>query len=285
MSMKRCPICGEKYSDTYKYCPFCEEEEAQQDGEQFRRRSSRGRRSARREPNLLSPVLIFVILAMLATLTYLLFGNAIADKLGLGQAASSSSGSVSTQEPVVGDTSGDTSGTTGGDVTIPSSGDDTQTAPDTAVSVSKEDFTLSVGESYSIKASGGSENYTWDSEDPGIASVSGTGKVTAISAGTTNVTVSDGYTTAVCIVRIKGIAPGTTAVTGNPVLSKSDVTVGVGESFKLTVSGTASSVTWATENSGIAAVTDGTVKAVSRGVANITAQVDGKTLTCIVRVR
>lgn len=27
MAMKRCPDCGEKYSDTYKYCPFCEEEE------------------------------------------------------------------------------------------------------------------------------------------------------------------------------------------------------------------------------------------------------------------
>jgi len=23
MAMKRCPDCGEKYSDTYKYCPFC----------------------------------------------------------------------------------------------------------------------------------------------------------------------------------------------------------------------------------------------------------------------
>ena len=28
MAMKRCPICGEKYSDTYKSCPFCEEDEA-----------------------------------------------------------------------------------------------------------------------------------------------------------------------------------------------------------------------------------------------------------------
>ena len=27
MAMKRCPVCGERYSDTYKNCPFCEEEE------------------------------------------------------------------------------------------------------------------------------------------------------------------------------------------------------------------------------------------------------------------
>ena len=37
MAMKRCPICGEKYSDTYKSCPFCEEEEALQSGAQIRR--------------------------------------------------------------------------------------------------------------------------------------------------------------------------------------------------------------------------------------------------------
>ena len=28
MTMKRCQICGEKYSDTYRDCPFCEEEAA-----------------------------------------------------------------------------------------------------------------------------------------------------------------------------------------------------------------------------------------------------------------
>ena len=32
MAMKRCPDCGEKYSDTYKYCPFCEEEEVLRKG-------------------------------------------------------------------------------------------------------------------------------------------------------------------------------------------------------------------------------------------------------------
>ena len=32
MAMKRCPDCGEKYSDTYKECPFCEEERELQEG-------------------------------------------------------------------------------------------------------------------------------------------------------------------------------------------------------------------------------------------------------------
>ena len=35
MAMKRCPICGEKYSETYKNCPFCEEEAALQEEDEL----------------------------------------------------------------------------------------------------------------------------------------------------------------------------------------------------------------------------------------------------------
>lgn len=41
MAMKRCPDCGEKYSDTYKYCPFCEEEEILKKGKTGGRRARR----------------------------------------------------------------------------------------------------------------------------------------------------------------------------------------------------------------------------------------------------
>ena len=61
MAMIRCPICGEKFSDTYRHCPFCEEEEALRQGEQIRRNVSRsGKRVARgrQQPSLLSPMLI-----------------------------------------------------------------------------------------------------------------------------------------------------------------------------------------------------------------------------------
>lgn len=79
MAMKRCPICGEKYSDTYKSCPFCEEEEALQSGAQIRRTAPGrgGKRTAARgrQPNLLSPILIVLIVIMAALLVYLLFGR------------------------------------------------------------------------------------------------------------------------------------------------------------------------------------------------------------------
>ena len=43
MAMKRCPDCGEKYSDTYKYCPFCEEEEILKKGKTGGRRARQER--------------------------------------------------------------------------------------------------------------------------------------------------------------------------------------------------------------------------------------------------
>lgn len=70
------------------------------------------------------------------------------------------------------------------------------------LTLSTTDFTMkSVGETASIRVSGGSGSYTWISEDDGIASVDSTGKVTAISKGTINIVVTDGSKKGVCIVR------------------------------------------------------------------------------------
>lgn len=68
MAMKRCPDCGEKYSDSYKYCPFCEEEEILKEGK------GRGSRRARQSKgfSVLTPVLIVLIIVMAGLLMYLL---------------------------------------------------------------------------------------------------------------------------------------------------------------------------------------------------------------------
>ena len=73
MAMKRCPVCGEKYSETYRDCPFCEEDEALMDGEEIRRAPRRGRRTAHgRQFSLITPTLIILILIMAGLLVYLL---------------------------------------------------------------------------------------------------------------------------------------------------------------------------------------------------------------------
>lgn len=43
MSLIKCPKCGEMFSDSYKTCPFCEEDEAYYSGKV---RRGRGRRTA-----------------------------------------------------------------------------------------------------------------------------------------------------------------------------------------------------------------------------------------------
>ena len=215
MAMKRCPVCGEKYSDTYKNCPFCEEEAAERSGGKIRRG---GRRSASKgQPNLLTPTLVVLILIMLALLVYLLFGDQFQKK--------EETPNTPVEEVTPGEEETGEEETPAGedgevdmpeDPSVPSTGDDTQEEPDTSgeltyetasalpdgLTLSTTDFTLkTVGESHTVTVSGGSGSYTWISEDEGIASVDSSGKITAVSRGTVNVLVTDGSKKAVCIVR------------------------------------------------------------------------------------
>ena len=239
MAMKRCPVCGEKYSDTYKDCPFCEEEEALREGEKLRR----GRRAAprSRQFSLITPTLIVLIFIMAGLLVYLLYGDQLKEKFQKGgEDVTPPTEDVTpvkpepvqpeNPEPVQPDKPDvtepepdDTPDSEPG--TMPEAPSDTTTTTDygkmmalpSGLKLSTEDFTLrSVGETATIKASGGSGSYTWASEDDGVASVDQNGKVTAISKGTVNVVVSDGSKKGVCIVRcnVSGSA-ATTPSTGN----------------------------------------------------------------------
>ena len=229
MAMKRCPVCGEKYSDTYKNCPFCEEEAALRGGGKVRRG---GRRTAgKQKVNLLTPTLIILILIMAALLIYLLFGDRF--QTDPDKQAAPPVEEVQPQQPEVEapiDTEPEGSG-------MPEDPEGTEQDPGTTtapaaskyetasklpdgLTLSTTDFTLkAAGETHTIQVSGGSGSYTWLSEDDGVASVDQNGKVTAISRGTINVLVTDGSKKAVCIVRCSfsgtlTTTPGTGTGTG-----------------------------------------------------------------------
>ena len=309
MAMKRCPICGENYSDTYKSCPFCEEEAALQRGNQLRRGGRGGKRASsgnkRGQPNLLSPILVILILIMAALLVYLLFGDKIADQLA-GNQEDPGTEEVTPAPPTLDENEDE-------DTTAPEVGTDTDdqddgegtgdTAEETDLTAlpetltmsylgaPKTEFTMSVGDdTIPMTASGGSGSYTWSSSDENIATVDADGKVSAVSAGQATITVTDGSGKGTCMVRVKGgTSSGQTTTTPSssaPKLSSTDFTTHVGDpDVQLKVSGTTSSVTWASKNTGIATVSgSGVVKAVSAGTTTITATVDGKVLECIVRV-
>ena len=69
-------------------------------------------------------------------------------------------------------------------------------------------------------------------------------------------------------------------------LNREDMTLAVGESWKLTLSGVTSTLTWHVRDSGIATVGgDGTVTGVSKGMTTVTVSWDGQSRSCIVRVK
>ena len=236
MTMKRCPICGEKYSETYRDCPFCEEEEALLEGEEIRRNVRSGKRAAHggRGFSLVTPTLIVLILIMAGLLIYLLRDNDRAEDDPVDNPPAEDVVQDDTTTPTPDDSQSE-EGTgvmpedDGTDPVPPpvepDEGDDPVEPDDTTsseyetmaklpdgLSLSTEDFTLrELGETHTIQASGGGSSYKWYSEDDGIASVDQNGKVTAVSGGITHVLATDGSKKAVCIVRVS--ASGTLETT------------------------------------------------------------------------
>ena len=241
MAMKRCPICGEKYSDTYRSCPFCEEEEALREGEAIRRTRRKGRRSAGvRSFSLITPTLIVLIIIMASLLIYLLYGDKLA-----GKSRKENNPDEPVTEEVVPSTpvepevpdepvdpvepedpqTGVMPEDPGTETTTPNTPDEPEGDYELAMklpnglTLSTEDFSLMrLGETHTVQVSGGSGSYEWISQDPGIVSVDQNGKVTAVSGGTVNVVVTDGNKKAVCIVRVRAsgtLAPESAATGGS----------------------------------------------------------------------
>lgn len=217
MAMKRCPVCGEKYSDTYRSCPFCEEEEALSQGDRIRRSGRGGKRVSRQQPNLLSPILIVLILVMACLLVYLLFGDKIMEKLNKDETPTPPvSEEIEAKPPVVDGSGTSDDGTEDPDDTQEPVSENTDMDYEKAsqlpagLTLSTTDFSLfTAGETHTITVSGGNGTYQWFSQDEGVASVDSSGTVTAVSKGDINIVVTDGEKQGTCIVRVR--ASGTTA--------------------------------------------------------------------------
>lgn len=302
MSLKRCPDCGEKYSDTYKFCPFCEEEQAMEKERPVRRRTGK-RTSSRKDPSILTPMLVILILVLALMLGYLFFGDVIKEKLSQGQdpqtSTSQSSGSTSSGSSSQGAGGsgalepGETDpNSSGGTTEKPGLDSDVAGLPDT-LTLSKTDFTIKVGDpTVQLSVNNGSGTYSWISEDDGVASVDENGVVTPISAGTVNIYAADGSGKGMCIVRVKPGAAGNGGSVIEPQpsggavsLNRDDFTMGIGDSFQLKISGITTKPNWSSSNPAVATVSgNGTVTGVSKGMATIKMSYDGNSLNCIVRV-
>jgi len=182
------------------------------------------------------------------------------------------------------------------DVTVSQEGKKGKFIAVQSVSLSQKELTLTEGEnaqlSYSISPSNASiKDVTWKSSSTSVATVSSSGTVNAVSAGTATITVTteDGNRTATCVVTVK---PKVISVTGVS-LDYSSLTITEGDSQALTatvspINATDKSVTWSSSNSSVATVSStGVVTGKAAGNATITVKTTdgGKTATCAVTVK
>lgn len=133
------------------------------------------------------------------------------------------------------------------------------------------------------------KNVTWESSNESVAIVDSSGKVSALSAGTTTITVTteDGSKTATCLVTVKA----SVKVTG-VTLNKSSTTLTRTHTETLTATvlpenASNKAVTWSSNNETVATVSSTgvvTANAVGNAVITVTTQDGNKTATCSVTV-
>lgn len=272
MKLLKCPKCGEMFSDSYKECPFCaEDEELAQGG-----KAKHGRRIQRQKaPSIGGPALAIVIVFLAAFLVYAFFGDKISALF------------EKTDKPPVEDVTPTPSPT-----------------PDTPVSLTLDQQTLTLVEGGSAKLTvSGAENCIWTSSNTAAATVSDDGTVTAVGAGsaTVSVTTADGSATATCNVTVTAKQDLRMAydygTSYHPNLDlwpegseDFDTTLSVGESFRMCMTSSGEKISadiqWSISNGSIATISDGNLlTGVSRGETVLTAVVNGQTFTARVRVK
>ena len=138
---------------------------------------------------------------------------------------------------------------------------------------------------------------TWKSDDESVCTVEN-GIVTAVGNGKTLIHATYNGVTYSCIIRCPfketaGENSGSTETTkpeettGSCKISHSDVTIAVGESFKLTLkdsSGKAVEVTWTASGDGVT-IDGNKITGAKSGTVKVTATYEDVTYTCIVRVK
>ncbi|WP_077369466.1 Ig-like domain-containing protein [Anaerosalibacter sp. Marseille-P3206] len=167
-----------------------------------------------------------------------------------------------------------------------------------SVSLDKSTLDLEIGKIETLTATVNPENATnkkvnWSSSDEKVATVDGSGKVTAIAAGTVTITVTteDGSKTAICEVTVPEPKPTVVKVESVSLDKETlDLEINKTETLIATVSPsdvTNKKVTWSSSDVKVATVDEsGKVTAIAAGTATITVTTeDGiKTATCEVTV-
>ncbi len=301
MSLIKCPKCGEMFSDSYKTCPFCEEDEAYYSGKVRKHKGRRAAESRRRKtPSILGPVAVIVLILLAALVVWLIFGDQIKE-------------AITGEKPPITDVDKP-------DDTIDKP-DDTPVTP--TISLNRTVLVLNVGDKDELKVNGTEDAAAWSSSAPTVASVNSAGEVTALTKGNAVITAEVNGESVTCTVTVKdeSDAPDDGSTTTKPddgstttkpsdtssntkvdvsklrietdlgtkpiepIDGAFDVSLPEGIRCTFTVTGTDLKASWSSANSSIATVSaDGAVKTVSRGETTLTIKIGSTEVKCLLRV-
>lgn len=181
MSLIKCPKCGEMFSDSYKTCPFCEEDEAYYSGKVRKHKGRRAAESRRRKaPSILGPVAVIVLILLAALVVWLIFGDQIKE-------------AITGEKPPITDVDKP-------DDTIDKP-DDTPVTP--TISLNRTVLVLNVGDKDELKVNGTEDTVEWSSSAPTVASVTSAGEVTALTKGNAVITAEVNGESVTCTVTVK----------------------------------------------------------------------------------
>lgn len=254
MRLLKCPKCGEMFSDTYKTCPFCQEDEELHSGKHVK---TGGRRvgGAKARPKVGGGVVVACLVLVLGLVACTIFGSQFTELF-----------------------TGDKTDTPVRALTL------SQRNADLTVG-STVKLTASGGESI-VSFSSSNEAVATVSADGTVKAVGEGSAVVTAKAGDLTASCSVAVKgTEQTDVPAKGLT--LRSIFQNEGTSLDDFSITPGEEVQMVVDGTESVVTWKIGDTSVATISaDGVVTGVSNDrskVTTITATVDGQTLTCNVR--
>lgn len=289
MSLIKCNKCGEVYSDSYKKCPFCVEDEEYYNGK-VKKRGHRQMEKRKKAPSVVGPVLVLAVLVLAGILVWAFAGDTVRGWFGGDKQPEDVDPGTTQNQPV-------------------------NTPVDNepvvkALALDHMSLLMAPGESEKLTATGGAEeSYQWITSDSGVLKVSDDGTVSALTEGSAVVTVTCGEESVACAITVQKKADTTnTPNNGNTNTSSSlknlkiktmygtyldknpdgqfDMTVNKGDpACELTLEGVTGTATWKSSNTNVVKVSEGgTVERVGSGTATITITLGSATAEILVRV-
>ena len=143
--------------------------------------------------------------------------------------------------------------------------------------ISSSKLTMIKGQSRTLKITGlkKGQKITWKSSNSKIVAVNKAGKLQAKAKGSATITGTVSKRKYTCKVTVHA-----------PKLNKTSITLKVGQTYQLKLSGTNQKITWKSSNPKIVAVNKaGRLQAKSAGNATVTAQVNGIRFVCKVKIQ